>query len=128
MLKGILGFVLFIFFVFVFIGILIGGRIYSTIQKAKKAVQQAAEQQEQQRRTETGRQRQQYSQRAQSAQSTQYTHSAQDTYSAQESEQPQGRRTQTATGETIIDNRHQERENQKIFDDSDGEYVEFEEA
>ena len=123
MLKGILGFVLFIFFVFVFIAILIGGRIYSTIQKARKAVQQAAEQQEQQRRTETGRQRQQYSQRAQSSQSTQ---SAQNTQ--REEYQPQGRRTQTATGETIIDNRHQERENQKIFDDSDGEYVEFEEA
>ena len=114
---------LFIFFVFVFIAILIGGRIYSTIQKARKAVQQAAEQQEQQRRTETGRQRQQYSQRAQSSQSTQ---SAQNTQ--REEYQPQGRRTQTATGETIIDNRHQERENQKIFDDSDGEYVEFEEA
>ena len=26
---------------------------------------------------------------------------------------------------TIIDNRHQERENKKIFDDSDGEYVDF---
>ena len=36
--------------------------------------------------------------------------------------------TQTSTGETIIDNRHQERENKKIFDDSDGEYVDFEEA
>jgi uncharacterized iron-regulated membrane protein len=129
MLKGILGFVLFIFFVFVFIGILIGGRIYSTIQKAKKAVQQAAEQQEQQRRTETGRQRQQYSQRQQSH-SAQNVHSSQDTYSTQREDefQSQARRTQTATGETIIDNRHQERENKKIFDDSDGEYVEFEEA
>ena len=129
MLKGILGFVLFIFFVLVFIGILIGGRIYSTIQKAKKAVQQAAEQQEQQRRTETGRQRQQYSQRQQSH-SAQDAHSSQNTYSDQREEdyQPEARRTQTATGETIIDNRHQERENKKIFDDSDGEYVEFEEA
>jgi len=130
MLKGILGFVLFIFFVFVFIVILIGGRIYSAFQKAKKAVQQAAEQQEQQRRTETGRQRQQYSQRQQSH-SAQNAHSSQNTYSDQREEeefQPEARRTQTATGETIIDNRHQERENKKIFDDSDGEYVEFEEA
>ena len=124
MLKGILGFVLFIFCVFIFIGILIGGRIYSALQKAKKAAQQAAEQQEQQRRAETGRQRQQYSQRAQNA------HSSQNTYSSQREEeyQPQARRTQTATGETIIDNRHQERESKKIFDDSDVEYVEFEEA
>ena len=124
MLKGILGFVLFIFCVFIFIGILIGGRIYSALQKAKKAAQQAAEQQEQQRRAETGRQRQQYSQRAQN------NHSSQNTYSSQREEeyQPQARRTQTATGETIIDHRHHERENKKIFDDSDGEYVEFEEA
>ncbi len=129
MLKGILGFVLFIFFVFVFIVILIGGRIYSAFQKAKKAAQQAADQQEQQRRTETGRQRQQYSQRQQSH-SAQNVHSSQDTYSTQREDefQSQARRTQTATGETIIDNRHQERENKKIFDDSDGEYVEFEEA
>jgi hypothetical protein len=33
-----------------------------------------------------------------------------------------------ATGETIIDNRRQDRENEKIFDDSDGEYVDFEEV
>ena len=37
-------------------------------------------------------------------------------------------KTTTTTGETIIDHRHQERENKKIFDDSDGEYVEFEEV
>ena len=107
-----------------FFAILIGGRIYRTIQKAKKAVEQAAEQQEQQRRTETGRQRQQYSQRAQASQSSQDAYSS----SSQREEEPQARRTQTATGETIIDNRHQERENQKIFDDSDGEYVEYTEV
>jgi len=36
----------------------------------------------------------------------------------------QPRRTQTESGEVIIDHR-QDRENKKIFDDSDGEYVEF---
>ncbi len=129
MLKGILGFVLFIFFFFVFIAILIGGRIYSTIKKAKKAVEQAAEQQEQQRRTETGRQRQQYSQRAQNAQSQNaQSQSAQSFQNSEGEYQPQARRTQTATGETIIDIRHQERENKKIFDDSDGEYVEYTEV
>ena len=127
MFKGILGFLLFIFAVFVFIAILIGGRVYSALNKAKKAAQQAAEQREQQRRSETGRQRQQYSQRPQ-PQNAQYTQNTQSTRNTQAEEEPQGRRTQTATGETIIDNRHQERENQKIFDDSDGEYVEFEEA
>ena len=130
MFKGIFGFLLFIFCVLIFIGILIGGRIYSAIQKAKRAAQQAAEQQQQRQRTETGRQRQQYSQRRQpqNAQNAQSAHSTQNAQSSQEEEQPQARRTQTATGETIIDHRHQERENKKIFDDSDGEYVEFEEA
>ena len=32
------------------------------------------------------------------------------------------------TGETIIDHQHEKRESRKIFDDEDGEYVEFEEA
>ena len=35
------------------------------------------------------------------------------------------RRTQTDSGEVIIDHRHQERENKKIFADDDGEYVDF---
>ena len=120
MLKGILGFALFVFFVLVFIAILIGGRVVSAIRKAKKAAQQAAEQDEQQLRNETSRQRQQYSQRQQATQnnqSTQTTH--------RPDEAPEVRTTQTVTGETIIDHRHQERENKKIFDDSDGEYVEF---
>ena len=61
------------------------------------------------------------------------TQSAQSTQSAQQFDEPQeeyvqqenARRTQTATGETIIDHHHEKRESQKIFDDSDGEYVEF---
>ena len=82
MLKGILGFFAFLFFLAVLILM-------------------------------TGRKRQQYSTRqsANTTQSEQYSQT-----------------TQTSTGETIIDNRHQERENKKIFDDSDGEYVDFEEA
>ena len=116
---------LFIFFLIVFILMLVGGSILKKLKYAKKAVEEAADLREQRLRNETGRQRQQYSQRAQNV------HSSQDTYSDQREEeefQPEARRTQTATGETIIDNRHQERENKKIFDDSDGEYVEFEEA
>ena len=120
MFKGILGFLLFIFFVFVFIAILIGGRVLNAIRKAQKAAQKAAEEYEQRQRAETGRQRQQYSQRAQNTYSSQNAHSYQ-----REEEQPQARRTQTTPGETIIDHRHQERENKKIFDDSDGEYVDF---
>jgi hypothetical protein len=109
MLKGILGFLLFVFVFAIFIMLLTGSYILKKIREFRKAAEQAADQQAFNYRTETGRQRQQYSnrQRTQSASS---------------------QTTQTATGETIIDNRQQKRENKKIFDDSDGEYVEFEEA
>ena len=109
MLKGILGFLLFVFVFAIFIMLLTGSFILKKIREFRKAAEQAADQQAFNYRTETGRQRQQYSnrQRTQSASS---------------------QTTQTATGETIIDNRQQKRENKKIFDDSDGEYVEFEEA
>ena len=110
MLKGILGFLLFVFVFAIFILLLTGSFILKKIREFRKAAEQAADQQAFNYRTETGRQRQQYSNR----QKTQSTQSSQT--------------TQTATGETIIDNRQQKRENKKIFDDSDGEYVEFEEA
>ena len=110
MLKGILGFLLFVFVFAIFILLLTGSFILKKIREFRKAAEQAADQQAFNYRTETGRQRQQYSNR----QRTQSTQSSQT--------------TQTATGETIIDNRQQKRENKKIFDDSDGEYVEFEEA
>ena len=115
MLKGLLGFFAFIFFLVVLILLLVGSYIYRTYRKIRVAAQRAAERQAQQHREETGRQRQQYSQRQQSGPTR---NQESDNY-----EQP--RTTTTATGETIIDNRHQERENKKIFDDSDGEYVDF---
>ena len=113
MLKGILGFLLFVFVFAIFILLLTGRFILKKIREFRKAAEQAADQQAFNYRTETGRQRQQYSNRQK----------AQNSQSAQSSQT-----TQTATGETIIDNRQQKRENKKIFDDSDGEYVEFEEA
>ena len=80
------------------------------------AAEKASERQARQHREETGRQRQQYNQRQQNYQ----------TSNGYETQEDFGTRTtQTATGETIIDNRHQERENKKIFDDSDGEYVDY---
>ena len=106
---------LFVFFLLVFIGMLVGGTVIRKIKQVHKAVQQAADKREQQFRDEVGRKRQQYSQRAQPQ-------------SNQSSKQQTARHTQTATGETIIDHHHEKRENRKIFDDSDGEYVEFEEA
>jgi predicted lipid-binding transport protein (Tim44 family) len=116
MLKGLLGFFAFIFFLVVLILLLVGSYIYRTYRKIRVAAQRAADRQAQQHRDETGRQRQQYSQRQQSSN----TNDAGDT-----SYYDQPRQTTTATGETIIDNRHQERESKKIFDDSDGEYVDF---
>ena len=105
MLKGILGFFAFLFFLAVLILMLTGSYILKKVS--------AQDKQAFNHRTETGRKRQQYSTRqsANTTQSEQYSQT-----------------TQTSTGETIIDNRHQERENKKIFDDSDGEYVDFEEA
>ena len=119
MLKGILGFLLFLFFLVILFLMLTGGFILKKIREFRKAVQDAADQQAFNYRTETGRKRQQYGNRAQNTQQTQ---------GSQREYQSTTRHTQTETGETIIDNRHQERENKKIFDDSDGEYVDFEEA
>ena len=99
---------LFVFFLIVFILMLVGSRILKKIKDTKRAVEEAADRKEQRYRNETGRQRQQYSQRPQPQQT-----------------RANARHTQTATGETIIDHHHETRESKKIFDDSDGEYVEF---
>lgn len=125
---------LFIFFLIVFILMLVGGNILKKLKDAKKAVEEAADLREQRLRNETGRQRQQYSQRAQGSQNTQSTQNSQNTQNNQNTqgyqnaEYENARRTETATGETVIDHHHQNRENKKIFDDEEGEYVEFEEA
>ena len=127
---------LFVFFLIVFILMLVGSRILKKIKDAKRAVEEAADLKEQRLRNETGRQRQQYSQRqqpqnarsSQNAQDTSGNQSNQDSQSTESFQQPQNdnaRRTETATGETIIDHHHENRENKKIFDDEEGEYVEF---
>ena len=128
MLKGIFGILLFIFFIIVFFLVLLGGTILRAIRNFRKAAEQAAELQDHRYRTETGRQRQQYSHRSQKSQSSWNAQNNQNNQSHQNAQRDDARRTETATGETIIDHRHQERENNKIFDNSDGEYVEFEEA
>ena len=123
---------LFVFFLIVFILMLVGSRILKKIKDTKKAVEEAADRKEQRYRNETGRQRQQYSQRPQSQQPRDENTNGDDNAQATERVQPSqneekknARHTQTATGETIIDHHHETRENKKIFDDSDGEYVEF---
>jgi len=122
-MKTIFGILLFIFFLIVFFLILTGGYIIKAIRKFRQAARQAAEEQEQRYRNETGRQSRQYTQRHQATQ--QGGQSRQGQYRQQGAAQQETRQTQTATGETIIDHRRQERESKKIFDDSDGEYVEF---
>ena len=133
---------LFIFFLVVFILMLVGSKILNSIKDAKKAVEEAADLREQRLRNETARQRQQYSQRqqpqnpqnSQNSQSTQNNQSTQNSQSGpsnesyRNTEYDNARRTETATGETIIDHHHEHRENNRIFNDEDGEYVEFEEA
>ena len=103
--KAFLGVIVFIFFLVILILLLTWGYLYRTFRKIRVNSKRESERKARQYREETGRQRQQYSfyQRTQQAQST--------------------KSYETTTGETIIDNRHQERE--KIFDDSDGEYVDF---
>ena len=98
---------LFIFFLIVFILMLVGGSILKKLKDAKKAVEEAADLREQRLRNETGRQRQQYSQRAQGSQNTQSTQNNQNTQGYQNAEYENARRTETATGETVIDHHHQ---------------------
>ena len=135
-MKGILGIVLFVFFLIIFILMLTGGFLIRAFKKALKNAQDAADKKEQRFRDEVGRQRRQYSQRqqpqnarsSQNAQDTPGNQSNQDSQSTESFQQPQNdnaRRTETATGETIIDHHHENRENKKIFDDEEGEYVEF---
>jgi len=124
MMKGILGLLAFIFCLIVLILMLTGSYILRFIRNFRKAAEQAADQEVQRHREETGRQRQQYGHR----QRVGDEEIENPFYQGPRSEQPkqdEPRRTQTATGETIIDHRHQHRENKKIFDDSDGEYVDF---
>lgn len=122
MFKGILGALLFVFFLIVFFVFLAWGYIIRTIRRYLRANKVKADREEIHYRMETGRIRQQYGQRQQPNSNSQQTtaNNQQETADNQ-----QARRTQTATGETIIDHRHQERSDKKIFEDSDGEYVEF---
>ena len=121
-MKALLSIFVFIFLVIVLILLLTGGFIIRTIRKLRDTAQQMADQQEFRVRQETGRQRRQY--RTHDAQGTRKSHTTHKTHTGNETEETT-RYTSTATGETIIDQNHQERENRKIFNDSDGEYTDF---
>ena len=122
MLKGLLSIFIFCLCVLVFILLLIGGSVLRMVRNMRKTAQRMADEQARQHRSETGRQRQQYS-RTQGGQSSgsQRAASAGD---ADAGYYDEPRTTQTATGETVIDIR-QQRDSKKIFDSDDGEYVEF---
>jgi len=108
---------LFIFFLLVFIGLLIGGYVLRSIRKFKKAVEQAADLRAQQMRNEVGRQNQQYSQRSTTTNRANRVKEA--------TNEPKNTSDSVQQTETIIDQHQQRRESRKIFDDEDGEYVEF---
>ena len=121
------GFLLFIFFIIVFIVLLTGGSIVRYLKKAKLKAKKAAEAKAQKFRDETGRQQRQYHYTAQSAPNQQAEpRFTQEEKPRQKEEEPLEIHTKTATGETIID-RRAERENKKIYEEAEGEYVEFSE-
>lgn len=126
-MKENIGFFIFIFFIVVFIILLIGDRIVRSIKMAKLKAKKTADEKAQKYRDETGRQQRQYYYNA----NTSTTNQA-NTQTTQEEkpkeEEPVEIRTKTATGETIIDRRGKERESKKkIYEDAEGEYVEFSE-
>lgn len=126
-----IGFLIFVFFIVVFILLLSGGRIIKAIKNARLKAKREAINKEHQYQNETGRQQRQYHYTAQTAQQQAGPRQQQAEPRAQQEEKPQEEpqeiHTKTATGETIID-RRAGRENKKIYDDSDGEYVEFSES
>lgn len=118
-LFGVLVFVGIIVMIVLFVIFRFLYRIYRQIRDAKRAVEDALGGG---RSDRTGRRAQQYhyaDKRNQHRSSETMNDAAQD-------DQP--RRTQTESGEVIIDHRSQSRENKKIFSDDDGEYVDFSES
>lgn len=121
-MKENIPFFFFVFLFIVFLLLLSGGQIIKSIKKAKKNAKKAADEKAQRFRDETGRQQRQYHFSGKTATEQQQPRSVRE----DKSEVPEEIRTKTATGETIID-RRKERDNRKIYDSDDGEYVEFSE-
>lgn len=115
MFKGLISIILFVVCLFILFLMLAGSYILKMFRQVRKTVQDTAEQQARQYQDETGRQRRQYTQKTKST--TQNSYRANEPHQSHETHQS-----------TIIDNRHQQRENRKIFDEDDGEYVEYTEV
>lgn len=120
-----LGLYIFIFFVTVFILLLTGGRIVKSIKMAKQKAKKAAEEKAQKYRDETGRQQRQYYYNPKASATQPNSHATQEEKPREE--EPAEIHTRTATGETIIDRRHTRDGKKKIYEDAEGEYVEFSE-
>ena len=122
-----MGILLFVFLIVVFILLLTGGRIIKYMRSARLKAKREALNQEQKYRDETGRQQRQYHYSGPKNTGNQEAkpRSEEEAPEVEESKVEEIH-TKTATGETIID-RRAERESKKIYDDSDGEYVEFSE-
>lgn len=91
--------------------------IYKRFKSAKDMMEDSLK-----NRNYTGRRAQQYHY----ADNGKQQHSSRPMNDAAQDDEP--RRTQTQSGEVIIDNRSAKRENKKIFSDDDGEYVDFSES
>lgn len=124
-MKENMGFLIFIIFIVIFFLLLTGGTILKSIKKAKIKAKRAADEKQQKYRDETGRQQLQYHYSGNTTPQEEAKPRAEAEREAKE-EEPVEVHTKTATGETIID-RRKERENKKIFDDTDGDYVDFSE-
>ena len=122
-----MGFLIFIFFIVIFILLLTGGHIIKYIKNARLKAKKEAREQEQKYRDETGRQQRQYHYSGPKNTSNQVAKPRSEE-EAPKVEEPKVEEihTKTETGETIID-RRAERESKKIYDDAEGEYVEFSE-
>ena len=120
------GFLLFVFFIIVFLLLLTGGSIVRYLKNAKKKAKKAADERAQNYRDETGRQQRQYHYTGQTVTPKEEPKPRAEQEKEPKVEKPVERHTKTATGETIID-RRSERENKKIYEETEGEYVEFSE-
>jgi hypothetical protein len=124
-MKENMGVLVFAFFVIVFILLLTGGKIIRYLKKAKLDAKKAADEKEQNYRDETGRQQRQYHYSGQTA-TPKGGAKPRAEQEKETVEEPIEVHTRTATGETIIDRRTR-RENKKIYEEAEGEYVEFSE-
>lgn len=124
-MKENMGFLIFIFFIIVFILLLTGDRIIKSFRKVKRRAKRTAAEKELKYREETGRQQNQYYYNGGTTSSQPFAEQEK----ILSPEEPLEVHTKTATGETIIDRREKkiERENKKIYENTDGEYVEFSE-